>query len=198
MADTVEFKFSISESAQQRISELLSGYKIDTAKSYVVLHPGSGGSALDWPADKFGRLGHRILTELDMPVIVTGSSAETELVDRVIRCDDRLIRMDGRLSIKELAALLRSSALVISNSTGPRHIAVALSVPVIGLHCPIESCKPERWGPYGQIESVITPPIGRCGTCRPDRCENNNCMDLISVDDVFKMAVEKLAKAVKK
>jgi ADP-heptose:LPS heptosyltransferase len=196
--EDIEFKFSIPEEAQKRIKDLLSDRGIDPSAPYTVIHPGSGGSALDWPPVKFGQLGSRILSDLDIPVVVTGATAEEELVDRVVKGDHRIVRLDGQLNIKELAALLRLSSLVVANSTGPLHIAVAVSAPVIGLYCPIDPCKPERWGPYGQIGSVFLPPVGRCSTCNPDRCEHGDCMDLISVDEVFSMAVEKLEKGVGK
>jgi ADP-heptose:LPS heptosyltransferase len=190
----IEFKFNIPDEAQQRVNSLLSDHGIEPPGSYVVLHPGSGGSALDWPAEKFGKLGHRIVENLGIPVVVTGAAAEKELVDRLVQEDRQLIRLDGQLNIKELAALLRNSSLVVANSTGPLHIAVAVSAPVVGLYCPIEACKPERWGPFGRKESVIVPPVGQCSTCRPDRCEKGDCMELISVTEVYRMVADKLTR----
>ena len=64
---------------------------------------------------------------------------------------------------------------------------------VVGLYCPDRTCHPDRWGPYGHIDSVIMPPIDRCESCHKTKCEHYNCMELISVDQVFNKVKEMIA-----
>lgn len=160
---------------------------------YIVIHPGSGGSAMDWPLQKFGELAQRIINELKYPVILTGNKAEKSIVDQVVNAaHEDLIRFDGELSIKELAALLKMAKLLITNSTGPLHMAVALETEVVGLYCPIHPCAPERWGPYGRPDSVLIPQVADCRKCNSAKCQHYNCMELISVQQVFDKVSEKL------
>lgn len=192
-AENVVFKFYIPDRAVQRVKSILAQKGIDENSPFVVIHPGSGGSALDWPLQKFGRLAQKIQNDLNIPVVLTGSSSEAGLVSQVQKAaNNRCIRVDGELATKELAALLKRATLMIANSTGPLHLAVAVGTNVVGLYCPIVPCRPERWGPYGQLDSVIMPPTSKCKTQKPKNREAGNCMDLISVDQVFKFVRKKL------
>ncbi len=194
--DKVSFKFYIPDEAISHAEYLLSQNGIDKNSSFIVLHPGSGGSALDWPLQKFGELAQKIQNDLNLPVVLTGNSNEADLVSKVQKAaNNQCIRLDGELAIKELAAVLKRASLVIANSTGPLHLAVAVGSEVVGLYCPIIPCRPERWGPYGQLDSVIMPPIEGCTKCKSKNCKHENCMDLISVNQVFELVQQKLMSA---
>lgn len=191
--DSVQFKFHIPAEARRRVSELLHRKGIDRTQEFVVIHPGSGGSARDWPPEKFARLVGLLQNEAGMPVVLTGSAAEGQLVDWIAsESGTEPIRMEGLLNIKELAALLQKSSLVIANSTGPLHLAVAVGTEVIGLYYPLLPFAPSRWGPYNRPDSVITPPEQACREMKKN-AKDGNCMSLISVKDVYAMAMKKLA-----
>ncbi len=181
----VAFKFFIPDKAEQKINTLLKANNI--TGHFVVLHPGSGGSALDWPAESFGQLAAQIQKKLKLPVVATGSASESELIDLIEQQAPGIIRLDGQLNIKELAALLKKSSLVVANSTGPLHLAVAVGADVIGLYCTKTACGPERWGPYGRADSVILPPENA------DYDRDNNPMRLITVEQVFQLTRKKLS-----
>ena len=194
-ANKVEFKFYVPDQAEVKVTAFLEQNGISNRRPFVVIHPGSGGSALDWPAEKFGQLADAIQKKLGIPVVVTGTKPEARIIARVqAAAVSPLLRAETVASIKGLAALLKRASLVVANSTGPLHIAVAVGTEVIGLYCPIAPCLPERWGPYNRPNSVIMPPVQVCEKCKPDRCEHGNCMDLISVQQVFTLAKEKLNK----
>ncbi len=179
-----DFKFFIPAESCHKIAALVARHKMND-KKIVVLHPGSGGSALDWPLDHFAELGDRLVRQ-NIPVIVTGSAAEKHIVDRVAVTNKKILRMDGVLSIKDLAALLQTASVVVANSTGPLHMAVAVGTRVVGLYAPVLACRPERWGPYGQLDSVFVPDVETCPRCNPKKCRHNDCMRLIPVNDVFR------------
>ena len=193
--DRVEFCFHTPQAAQERASHLLKERAIDPQQEYIVLHPGSGGSALDWPAASFGKLAKRIFDEWNIPVVITGSRGEKELVDRVVaHAHTDVVRLDGQLDIKELACVLEKASVVVANSTGPLHLAVALGTEVVGLYCPIEACLPNRWGPYNRPDSVLMPRAEICTTCKKKDCTFGNCMSLITVEQVFEKVQEKLGR----
>jgi heptosyltransferase III len=189
----IVFRLSLKESEIRLIRQRLLDVGIEPSQPFVVLHPGSGGSAMDWPPHLFGQLAQQIVSRLHLPVILTGNTSERSLVDNVVaHCDRPLIRLDGQLPIKELAGLLQQAALLVANSTGPLHIARAFSTPVIGLFCPILACSPQRWGPYGKPDSVLLPAVPTCTRCTKKRCAHHNCMELISVDQVLALAQKQL------
>ncbi len=194
-ADTsrVEFGFRVLPSAIQRVDQYLKEMNIIRENPLVVLHPGSRGSALDWPATRFVQLAERFVDELDAQVILTGGESEQEIAGDIFNKSSREIySLAGRLNLKELAALLKRADLVVANSTGPLHIAVAVGTKVIGLYPPVTAMSARRWGPYGQSDSFLVPDVPECSRCRGPKCDLWNCMGLISVEQVWALARKKL------
>lgn len=191
--DQVAFFLHIPDQDRISTESRLRSHGLSSGSAFMVIHPGSGGSAMDWPLSGFAALGDRILGEMGLPVVITGNKAESPLVDRLCSMMYREpLRLDGALSIKELLALLSRARLLVANSTGPLHMAVAVGCPVVGLYCPLAACAPVRWGPYGYPASVLTPPLPPCRKCTQARCPSFNCMELITGDQVFAKVKDQL------
>ena len=189
----VKFDFTIPEIAIEAVNEKLIENHIP--EKFIVIHPGSGGSALDWPLNKFAELADLIDEKFNVSVVFTGSTIEKDLVDEVlVNTKRKHFRLDGKFNLKQLAALLQKAELFVANSTGPLHLAVAVGTRVTGIYSPEKACHPNRWGPYGQKDSVLLPTIEKCEKCGKSKCEHFNCMELISVDQVFTKIKETLAK----
>lgn len=156
----------------------------------IVLHPGSGGSARNWPPELFRKLGLRLIAA-GWNVGVTGSMAELELCAKV--AGRELLNFAGKTALPRLAALLRKARLVVAASTGPLHLADALGTPVIGLYPPVKGLTATRWGPYGGGVS-LAPELPLCRKCRPGSLSACWCMEQLSVDCVFGEAMKLLDK----
>lgn len=191
--EQVSFKIHIPEPARATATTFLADNGISPGEKFAILHPGSGGSAKDWPLEKFVTLNDRLREKLGIKTVFTGGPAETDLLQQAVKLAKFKPRVwSGEHGLKALGALIQQAGLFVSNSTGPLHLAVAVGTPVIGFYCPIIPCLPRRWGPYGQLDSVLTPPVEACQKCTGKNCNHFNCMDLISVDAAFQMAREKL------
>ena len=82
----------------------------------------------------------------------------------------RLVDATGQFPLSELVALISGCDLFLSNSTGPLHIARALSRPLLGFYCTVPACHPMRWGPYAQEKTnTILPPGESYETFQPDK-----------------------------
>lgn len=190
--------FSVPITIKEKIHELLIRQKISFDKPIIVLHPGSGGSAMEWSIKNYQSLAERLVETRDAVIIVTGGNEETALLQKFQEgCRVPVTLLSGLLSLTELAALLQESSLVISNSTGPLHLAVAVGTQVIGLYPPIKLCSPVRWGPYGKDDSVIQPSVPEFKSRSEALKISPDCMDLITVDQVMEMAKRKLRTFVK-
>ncbi|HEX6497636.1 MAG TPA: glycosyltransferase family 9 protein [Micromonosporaceae bacterium] len=100
----------------------------------VVLHPGATDARRRWPAERFAAVGDA-LARLGAHVLVTGTPPERDLVEQVVATMDApATALVGALSIGGLAALFAGSALVVSNDTGPVHVAEAVGCPTVGLY----------------------------------------------------------------
>jgi ADP-heptose:LPS heptosyltransferase len=98
-----------------------------------VLHPGATDPRRRWPAERFAAVGDR-LAAAGAEIVVTGVRSEREVVERVcVRMREPVRPVVDELSIGGLAALLADSALLVSNDTGPLHLARAVGTAAIGL-----------------------------------------------------------------
>ena len=161
----------------------------EKGKPLIALHPGSGGSAHDWPAEHFMQLASRIGRGGRFRLAVTGNAAEAELVRLVGEAGNTPHRFAGTLTLPELAALYAESRVVVGNSTGPLHLAAALGTRVIGLYSQITAMSPARWGPYTELKRVFVPSQSpECTKClRGGPCA---CMAGIPVDEVWQALKE--------
>ncbi len=165
-------------------------------ENLVVLHPGSGDNfpGRRWPAQYFGEVARRLRTA-GYTVVVTGSHPERALAAKVMAAAGPGVRnFAGRLTLSELVALLARSALLISNDTGPVHLASALHVPVVAMFGPNT---PELYGPRspGSVAFYEPPPCAPCITnynYKTSRCRNPVCMQRIDVERVTAAAMNAL------
>ena len=197
-AERVEFAVSISPEVEHKVGKLREALGIRNSDTVVLLHPGSGGSARDWRPLRFREVASQLSSKPWIKVIVTGGKGEETLVQEVSQAQTtNSIPLANQLSLKELAALIRSSNLFISNSTGPIHIAAALGTPVIGFYPNVTVASPRRWGPYTSKKRLF---VGQgplnCEKCLKNVTEPCECMDRIRVEDVLK-AVEELLQTAK-
>lgn len=187
--DKVTAGLSVPEAADHEVRQLLAREGIGGSRGrFVVLHPGSGGSSLDWPGEHYAVLGARVVA-LGFPVVLTGADWDCRTVDRVHAWTGRqAVNLCGRLDLGQLAALLARASLVVSNSTGPLHLAEALGTRVIGLYSPFFYSSPRRWGPYSQPENVLVPEGRTCRRCPGERCPDFNCLAAIRPEAVLATA----------
>jgi len=182
MAD-VEFHLNVSEESKKKIENLLIENKVELHKPVIIIHPGSGGSAIDLPISSLRELVESISKNLDATLIITGLASEKELCSQLV-LNDSIKNFAGLLILSDLIALIDKSAIFISNSTGPIHIAAALGKPTIGFYPKILSCSAKRWGPYSNKGKIFVPEID-CSDCTREQCERLNCMSSIKMNKVF-------------
>jgi heptosyltransferase-3 len=160
----------------------------------IVIHPGSGGSSLNYPLEKFVILADKLIEELSAMIILTGNKKElmqSEKMKSLMKYQP--FDLTGKTDLRELCSLLKGADLLISNSTGPMHIAAAVGTPVVALFSPLNAASPKRWGPYGEGNEVIMPPVDTCLECKFQKCPQFNCMEKIDPDEIVSR-VKKILK----
>ena len=141
-----------------------------------------------WPRERFVELGRRLAALApDVRIVITGSPAEAKATEAVAReIGQAAVSSAGRLSLRGLAGLLTLMTGLVTNDTGPMHMAVALETPTVSLFCPTN---PAGVGPIQDPD--IHTVIARERPCRPcltKRCPRPFCMEQIEVDEVFEAA----------
>jgi len=161
--------------------------------SYVAIHPGARWWFKQWPLGKFAILADRIQSELGVPVVFIGGEKEIDDLNKIEEhMETDAIMVKGKFSVLQIAALTDRAALFVGNDNGPMHIAAAVKTPVIALFGPSD---PAVWGPWGDGHVVIQKEVPCC-PCPHRGCKmgEKNCMELISVEEVFEKVSEKLNK----
>jgi heptosyltransferase III len=179
--DNVHFFIDIDEAVDNKVSQVMIDNGINLDEPVVIVHPGSGGSAVDLPIEKFRQLVEK-LVESNVRVLVTGSDAEKELCAYLV-INSSVKNFAGKFSLKELVALINKADVFVSNSTGPIHIAAALNKFTVGFYPHLRACLPKRWGPYSN-KSKIYMPESDCEDCKKKQCTKVECMNTINIEKV--------------
>jgi ADP-heptose:LPS heptosyltransferase len=130
-----ELKLEVPPPAYAGMKEKLLAAGIDVNKPWIVAHPGASETKREYPAEKFHDLIAKIVNELDVEVIFTGTLNEKVLTERLRSgLEEQVHSAAGLLSLEEFMALIDIAPLVLSVNTGTVHIASALKTPVIVLY----------------------------------------------------------------
>jgi lipopolysaccharide heptosyltransferase II len=158
----------------------------------IGINPGSiYGSAKRWLPERFAELGDQLVAQIrkEYPdyssvrcLIIGGKGEEALGMEIANRMCSQPIVLSGMTSIRELMGILRRCAVLVSNDTGPMHMAQALGVPVVAI---FGSTDPETTRPSGGEQSVIRTDV-RCAPCLLRACPiDHRCMTGISTDQVM-------------
>jgi heptosyltransferase-1 len=188
----IEFPLYADMKAREKITRLTGNIP-----EYIVIAPSARWATKRWPAGNFSSLIERI----PLPCMIAGSKGDSEIAQEIIRGirnteqgtqTATAVNLCGRTSLKELVALIAGAKAVVSNDSGPMHIAAALNKPLVALFGPTD---PAKTGPYGWQKNKNMKVIrtsAPCSPCRKKRCGESDCMKDISVDAVFNALKEYL------
>ncbi|MEO0482465.1 MAG: glycosyltransferase family 9 protein [Planctomycetota bacterium] len=160
------------------------------AEPYAVLVPGGSKDEKRWPAERFGALAAWLHQEHGLRVLVSGGPSERDVCDAVVSAAG----LDGSacrslvglgLTLRGLKPVLGSAALLVTNDTGPRHVAVALATPVVTLFGPTDhrwTTVPTRPG-APEVMVLADPTIGESELANDD--PDRHRIDRIEVERVI-------------
>jgi lipopolysaccharide heptosyltransferase II len=178
-------KVFLSPQEDQFASQIFQDLNIAPDDTVVLIHPGSGNSSLNLSPGRFTQVADKLIHEFGAKIIFTGTAGEKELIDSIMRnMEGEVFDLSGKTDLRQLAAVLKKCDAVVTNSTGPMHLAVAVGTPTVAIFCPIFAAGPIRWGPFGEGHEVVLPPVPVCLKCKPQSCPHYNCMEKIGTDQI--------------
>lgn len=186
----------LTQEEEREMAGRLERAGISPADLVVGVNPGSTyGGAKRWLPERFAETTDRLCRILSesagkaVSVVILGAKGEEQLGREIAR---RLLAqsavLSGMTTIRELMAVLKRCAFLLTNDTGPMHIAAAFQVPVVAVFGPTDW---RTTSPYGKNHALVRQPVD-CAPCLQRECPiDHRCMTGISVDQVVE-AAEKL------
>jgi heptosyltransferase I len=178
----IEFPFPVTGADRARAEEL-----IGEDRPFAVLCPGANWLTKRWPATRFAELVEPLHQRFGLETIVAGGPGDRELGEQITGSRN----LCGQTTLMQLVALMERASLVITNDSGPMHIAAALRRPLVALFGPTN---PVRTGPYGMPDAVVKVQLD-CSPCYSRSCSHCRCMEQISVQSVLDRAIQQISKA---
>jgi heptosyltransferase-3 len=158
--------------------------------SYVVIHPTSRWRFKCWPVEKMRELTVELLRMGKRVVFTTGPDrVEREMVDEIVQGLD-VVNLSGKVSLKELGALIEGSELLVCVDSVPFHMASALKKRVVAIFGPTSDV---TWGPWRNPEARVVAQNFSCRPCYQDGCGGSkvsDCLATLPVEAVLKVIKE--------
>ncbi|MFH0877409.1 MAG: glycosyltransferase family 9 protein [Candidatus Omnitrophota bacterium] len=188
-----ELTMPINARCEQAVEEFLRQAGVGAGDRLLALHPTASCLSRCWPTTRFAELADRLSCLPAVKVIVVSDKVYGRMAQQMLRLATRShIDGIGQFSLSELASLFKRCTLVVSNDSGPVHMAVAVKTPVISIFGRNQpGLGPQRWGPLGAGDVVLHKETD-CRICLAHDCRYQfKCLQAITVDEVLGYA-EKL------
>ena len=186
-----------SDIEEQFVDELIARNQIPQTKEIVAIQTQSKDRKPNrWPADRFSRLADRLIGELEVSVVFTGSSLDRDAIENIrSMMKQSSCSVAGQINIVQLAALLKRCSLFITLDTGPMHVGRAVDVPMVILASAYQPS--EIWLPLKNSKHVIIRKDRMPSTLSNQNHEKDFAwMEAITVEEVFSAACKQLAAKV--
>ena len=178
---------NISEKRKKAARHFLKENKVDLSKKTIALCPGSTNSrAKRWGAEKYAELADLIGENAN--VVLVGAPDEMEVSTEVLQLAQiKPILLTGKTTLSELTAILSLADLLVTNDTGPAHIAPAVGTKTVVIFGPTI---PATTRPFSDLAEIVRKPPA-CAPCMLRDCPiDHRCMKAIMPDEVFRLLTE--------
>lgn len=184
----------IEATREERASarKLLRSEGIPDGAPFLVLNPGAAyGSAKRWNEERFAKAGGTLAREMGLRVAIVGSVMERPIGEAIkTGLNGNAAVLSGKTSLEALMGILAESSLMITNDSGPMHMAAALGVPTVAI---FGSTDETVTGPYGSRTRIVRHAV-ECSPCMLRECPiDHRCMTLVEAEDVCRAARELMA-----
>ena len=186
-----DITLNVTEERSYEAGHILHDFGARSHCPRVAICPGSTNSrAKRWPAERFAAVADMLMERVDADVVLIGAAEELDISREVAR---RMrvppVVLTGKTDLAQTAAVLKASDLLVTNDTGPAHVAAAVGCPVVVIFGPTN---PFTTRPFSDTAEVVRRPPD-CAPCMLRDCPiDHRCMTAITPEDVFGRAARAL------
>ncbi|NQU05714.1 MAG: glycosyltransferase family 9 protein [Calditrichaeota bacterium] len=175
----------ISDEARINARRIINEHK-KSGRKLIAIVPGASTPEKAWQVELFAQTMAEIEKSNPVSFLIFGAKSENELGQRLNQTNPQAINLCGKTDFQLLTALIEECDLMISNDTGPLHIAATVGTPVLDIS--LGSALSHETAPYGRGHLVIEPRID-CYPCHPkQRCTHRSCHQRIPPAAVAELA----------
>jgi len=188
--------FPVTYRSVRSLENLCLFRKIPEDLPWIVLNLSASDVTKMWPAERFAELVTRIHKDRPAIFLAIGTSQDRSVIEKLVKNTSvPVFDLSGKLSLGMLGALLKKAVLLISNDSGPVHIAVSVSTPVVSIFGRYEpGLGPKRWHPLGKNSHVVAKDVSRI----PVEGRKFTYINEIAVEDVYQAAMDLFKHSVSK
>ena len=163
---------------------------------FIVVHCTSRWMFKTLPVALFAQMVNRIGLETGLPVVLTAGPEKIEmsyLAAARRSLSDAVVDLSGRLTLKQLAAVIRRADVFVGVDSAPMHMAAAVGTPVVALFGPTSE---QDWGPWGAGHIVVSSSEHPCRPCQRDGCggsKRSECLENVDLEFVVAAVRRRLA-----
>jgi heptosyltransferase-2 len=179
----------IKAESEKWLAEVFKQEGINASDKLLAIHPAASCPSKIWPAERFAEAADKLAEKYGFKILVISGPKDLAVAKNLIdRMRSVTIDLAGRTSVTQLASLLKRCKLLISNDSGPAHIASAVGTPVISIFARNQAgLSPKRWGPVGKNDKILHK--AACMECLAHNCKKEfACLKAITVEDVISAA----------
>ena len=184
-----QLRISFSETDRKKIEQHLQTTMLSKRSPWIVIHPGASAASRRYPAEQFVQAAN-LLIEQGITPIFTGITSEIPLVESIrSKLKGRSHSLAGQIDLPEMAALLSSAPLLLSNNTGPVHIAAATRTPTVVLYA-LTNIQHTPWRVPNRVLYHDVP----CRLCYKSICPegHQHCLSLVEPEQVVTAVLDLL------
>lgn len=185
--DPAAVSLAVTDAERRHARSRLDEWGLKAADHLVAINPGAAyGSAKRWPVERFAALANRLGRD-GASLVVLGSAAERALGEAIVAgLGSRAVNAAGLTTIREALAMLTWCQHLVTNDSGPMHLAAALGRPVTAIFGPTD---PRATRPVGERVTILQYAVD-CAPCRYRDCPiDHRCMTAVSVEEVYESAI---------
>jgi lipopolysaccharide heptosyltransferase II len=182
---------AVSDVARESVCAKLAARGVDLSAPWLVAHPGATAPSRRYPPELFAEAARLLALEYGEQVVFSGGAGERELVDEIRQAMvEPSFTVAGELDLAELVALLAEAPLLVSNNTGPVHIAAATGTPVVDIYA-LTNPQHTPWRVPSRVLSHDVP----CRYCYRSVCPqgHHDCLRLVTPESVARAAGDLLS-----
>lgn len=189
----VDFLLPIKEEDHQKVEAIWQHYQLSNKFPIISMFPGAKFPLNRWSPENFSEVAAILQRDFGARILLIGGRSEIPVGEEISKSlNNSVINLIGQTSYMETIEVIRRCLLLISNDSGPVHLAAAVGTPVVGIYSSRNYLG--AWHPWGEYHTILRNDQIHCRFCQREECDTMECIRSITVEQVITACARYLNK----